>query len=208
MRATKGNNMNLTKSKKGNNMKAYHFTGATLSEGYPIPEIGETLIYDGYPVIIPDECGLYASAHPFDALKYAHGNMLHLVKLGGTVAIGHKEDRWTASERTIIKTIDASGALRKFACDQAMSVAHFWHMPEVVKEYLTSRMPSLRKAARTAAIAAARKAPWAVWAAIEATREAAWEAAFKAAMEATRENCIDTARAEFKHLVTNKFEKG
>ena len=57
----------------------YHFTGSTLRDGSPIPEPGVWLKHDG--PIVPCASGLHASEHPFDALAYAPGNMLHKVNL-------------------------------------------------------------------------------------------------------------------------------
>ena len=59
---------------------AWHFTSDTLRDGSPIPAIGEKLIFDGKIKICKQ--GYHWSKEPFDALKYAPGNHLHLVEIG------------------------------------------------------------------------------------------------------------------------------
>jgi len=131
---------------------AYHFTGDTLRDGRPIPPIGETLVHDG-PVEICVS-GLHASECPFDALRYAPGPMLHRVKCEGIEE--RQTDKLVCRRRTIIASADASFMLRRFAADQALSVAHLWDMPEIVRGYLTTLDGSKREAAWDAARAAAR----------------------------------------------------
>ena len=130
---------------------AYHFTGDTLRDGRPIPAIGEKLIYTDE--IIWCHSGLYASPKPHQALRYAPGKWLHRVECGQIER--EDKDKFVCRERTILQTIDAEHLLRRFAADQALSVAHLWDMPEVVREYLTTLDDSLRAAARAAAWAAA-----------------------------------------------------
>ena len=155
---------------------AWHFTGSTLRDGSPIPAIGQTLIFPGKIEIC--SAGYHWSRRPFQALRYAPGPMLHRVSYGGRVA--EQGDKGVSSERTILASIDATQLLRRFAADQALSVAHLWAMPETVREYLTTLDESTRDAAweaawearaaaREAARAAAREAAW------EAAREAAWD---------------------------------
>jgi hypothetical protein len=47
-------------------VRAWHFVGATLRDGSPIPADGNVLKFNGDPVLC--ETGLHASQHPFDAL--------------------------------------------------------------------------------------------------------------------------------------------
>lgn len=49
----------------------YHFVGATLRDGRPVPQDGEWLEHAG-PLVLC-RSGLHASLHPFDALQYAKG---------------------------------------------------------------------------------------------------------------------------------------
>jgi hypothetical protein len=154
---------------------AYHFTGKTLHDGRPVPAIGETLRHEGKLIIC--EQGLHWSRQPFDALRYAPGPYLHRVRVGGQIV--EQRDKGASTERTILATIDATHLMRRFAADQALSVAHLWKMPEVVREYLTTLDDTKRDAAR----AAARAAADAAWAAARAA-DAAWAAARAAARAA------------------------
>jgi hypothetical protein len=52
-------------------MIAYHFVGATLRDGSPVPPNGEWL--EVSPPLIICEHGLHWSRDPFDALTYAPG---------------------------------------------------------------------------------------------------------------------------------------
>jgi len=74
-------------------------------------------------------------------------------------------------------------AIRKLACEFALSVAHLWDMPDIVREYLTTHNEELRSAAWSAARAAAWSAGDAAWSAV---RSAAWSAA-RAAGDAAEE---------------------
>ena len=155
---------------------AYHFTGSTLRDGRPVPAIGETLIHDG--PIVWCESGLYASRTAWEALHYAPGPMLHRVWCEDVEM--EEGDKLVCRRRTIVASIDATHLLRRFAADQALSVAHLWDMPDVVREYLTTLDETKRPAATWAAWAAAwaASAREAAWAARETARAAsAWEAA-------------------------------
>ena len=141
-------------------MLAYHFTGDKLRNGDPIPPIGEWLEYAGE--IVPCKSGMHASEHPFDALAYAPGNMLHRVELESElVSHGDPIDKWVGRRRRIIATINAESLLREFARWAANSVLHLWDAPPVVREYLATGDESLREAAGEAAWEAARVAAWA-----------------------------------------------
>ncbi len=162
-------------------MRAYHFTGSTLRGGSPLPPIGGWLEYEGQ--IVPCESGLHASEHPFDALRYAPGSLLHLIELEGDLQPhGDPIDKWVGRRRKILVTIDASKLLREFARWCARQVLHLWDAPQVVKDYLAIGDESLRAAAEAAAWAA-RDVAWA--AAGDATDAVAWAAAWAAAEAAT-----------------------
>ena len=133
---------------------AYHFVADALRDGRPVPADGEVLRHDGKLRLC--RSGLHFSRHPFDALKYAPGATLCLVRVGGEVIEPDDEDKGVCSERTILARVDATFLLRRFAADQALSVAHLWDMPEVVREYLTTLDEGKRDAAWDAARAAAR----------------------------------------------------
>lgn len=155
---------------------AYHFTGPTLRDGRPIPQIGEPLIHTGRVVIC--KSGFHASLTPWDAVQYAPGNLLHRV-LCEDIA-DTQIDKLVCRRRTILATIDAQHLLRRFAADQALSVAHLWNMPGIVREYLEKLGPEKRAAARDAAWGAAWDAARAA-ARAAAWDDAAWDAAWAAA---------------------------
>jgi len=205
----------------------YHFVGDTLRDGRPVPPDGEWLEHVGE--LIPCEAGLHASEHPFDAMRNAPGATLCLVELDGEIIPhGAPVDKVVARRRRIVRRIDATHLLRRFAADQALSVAHLWDMPPVVREYLTTLDESKRTEARSAAgsLEAARDVSWsarrsAAWeAAWSAMRSAAWEAAWKAmldsleaamaaawsvAWKAARSVAWKAARDDFRERVNNQF---
>jgi hypothetical protein len=162
---------------KSSKVRAWHFVGATLRDGQPVPADGVTLRHDGPMVMC--ESGLHASLEPFQALKYAPGNTLCLVECDGVEFHPDHDDKLICRERTIIVRMDAEPLLRYFARQQALSVVHLWDAPDIVLDYLM-----VDSAAWTAARAAARDAAWA------AARDAAW----------------DAARAEFNTIVYEAFE--
>jgi len=186
----------------------YHFTGDKLRDGRPIPAVGEWLNHEGQIEMCVS--GLHASAHPFDALKYAPGNLLHKVILKDIVE--KQDDKVVARSRKIVATIDATELLRRFARQQALSVVHLWDAPPVVKEYLETGNEELRAAAWNAAGDAVRAAAWdaagdAAWAAVRAAaRDAAWAAAWDAAWAAAWV-VWDAAREQFSTAVDEAFAK-
>jgi hypothetical protein len=135
-------------------MRAYHFVGATLRDGRPVPPDGEWLVHDG-PLKMC-ESGLHASIHPFDALNYAPGETLCLVDLDGEIVT--EGDKSVATKRRIVARINAAEMLWTFARLCASGVLHRWDAPQVVKDYLTTGDETLRAAARDAARDAARAA--------------------------------------------------
>ena len=166
-------------------MNYYHFTAKTLRDGSALPPIGEWL---ELPANIKLKAcptqhdlahgfgGLHASAHPYDALQYAPGSLLHLVELDGEVIEhGSPVNKVAARRRKIVATIDAEDLLWQYARKCALSVIHLWDAPDVVKQYLTTGDESLKTAAGAAARAAARAAAGA------AAGDAAWDAARDAA---------------------------
>lgn len=163
-----------------NTRTGYHFTGDTLRNGEPLPKIGEWLEFKGE--VVPCQSGLHMSEHPFDALKYAPGNLLHHVILGGEM-VSHCDDnvidKWCGSRRKILATINAEKMLRDFTRWNALNVIHLWKAPDIVKKYLETGDESLRAAARDAA-----------WA-------AAWAAARDAAIKKSRDKFLEMVEAEF-----------
>lgn len=120
-----------------NTVIAWHFTGDKLRDGRPVPPVGEWLEHYG-PPIFPCVCGLHASLHPFDALRYAPGPMLHKVELHGDPLIHHKGDKVVGNRRRIIATIDSTDILIRFLREQALRVADMWDAPRCVRDYLAN----------------------------------------------------------------------
>jgi hypothetical protein len=187
-------------------MRAYHFTGHVLRDGRPIPVIGEWLEHDG--PVVPCESGLHASEHPFDALQFAPGNLLHLVEIEGDLQEhGNPVDKVVGRRRRIVATIDAEPLLREFARWCALQVIHLWDAPQIVREYLETGDESKRDAACAAAWAEARDAACAAsW---DAACAAAWDASWDAARDAARAAAWDAActahRNKFAEMVQAAF---
>ena len=158
----------------------YHFVGATLRDGRPIPPDGEWLEHDGKVVMC--HSGLHASRHPFDTLQFAPGSTLCLVECEDIVT--EHDDKLVCRRRRIVARIDATDLLWRAAREYAQAVLHLWDAPQVVKDFLASGDESLRAAARAAARGAALAAAWD--AARDAARDAAWDAAWDAARDAQR----------------------
>ena len=190
---------------------AWHFVGATLRDGQPIPAEGEWLEHKGRMVMC--ESGLHFSRLPHQALEYAPGATLCLVEIGGEVIEEKDGDKGICSRRKIIARMDATDLLRFYARMQAVKALEYWDTepPEVVCDYLMTGDESIRDAARAAAWDAARDAAWAAArdAAWAAARAAAWDAAWDAAMDAAWDAAWDAARdasnAEFNALVYEAF---
>ena len=192
-------------------MKAWHWVGDTLRDGSPVPRDGKKLVYPQSPILC--KRGYHASLCPWDALRYAPGDVLCLVECGGTVL--HQDDKLVCTERTILARMNGDPLLRDFARKQALSVVHLWEPPEIVLDYLMGN-DSARDAARAAAWSAARDAAgaaaWsaagdAAWAAArDAARAAAWSAARDAAGAAARDAVGDAAGKDFDQMVYDCFE--
>ena len=171
----------------------YHFAGATLRDGRPLPRKGDVLTHEGG--VVPCESGLHASEHALDALGFAPGAMVARVRLSGVV-IAHGGDKYAASVReNLTDYMDATRTLHEFAC---------WCATQTLdREEAAGRIvdPRSRRAVAVkldwlggratdgqlaAAGAAARAAAWdAAWdAAGAAAGDAAWDAAWAAAWDA------------------------
>lgn len=162
--------------------RAYWFHNGSLRDGRPVPPVGEWLEHEG-PVEIC-RTGLHASKHPFDALRYAPGPYLCLVDVDGVE--GRGGDKLVARRRKILKQIDATDMLRKFARLCALDVVHLWDAPDVVVMYLKTGDEAIRDAARSAARSAAWSAAWdATWVAEQAAADSAVRAAVRTATEAS-----------------------
>jgi hypothetical protein len=205
-------------------MKAWHFlrNDGKLKDGTLPPDAGKTLICNN-PLKMC-ESGLHASIRPIDALKYAPGNIVCRVEMGGQIIRG--DDKLVASERTILWSYNADTIPRRFACQCALDVIHLWPAPDLVKQYLTRGDDSLRDAARDVAMAAARASAWdaamasawdaamasAMAAATAAARASAWDAAMAAAMAAAtaaaRASAWDAAMAAKNRRLYKYLMKG
>lgn len=144
--------------------------------------VGETLTVDDAPVLC--EHGLHASARIVDALRYISSSrvMLCRVTLGGTVI--HDGDKSVATERTVIAMLpvaETDALLREFARWCALSVAHLWGMPDVVRRYLETGDETIRDAAGAAAWDAA-------WAAARAAQNEQLERMVLEAMQIQEED--------------------
>lgn len=166
---------------------AWHFTdGNKLRDGSKLPPVGETLKFDGKPILCTQ--GLHASLHPYDALKYAPGETLHLVRCGGEIL--YQGDKLVCTERTITTSFEASEMLRYFARMEALSVVHLMpNVPDVVSDWLFTGNPASRSAARSAATYAA------TYAADSAATYAAYSAAYSAADSAACSAAYSAARS-------------
>ena len=126
---------------------AWHFVGATLRDGRPVPPDGEWLVHDG-PVKMC-ESGLHASRDAFDALFYAPGNVLCRVECDDIIE--EESDKLVCRRRRILRRIDAGPLLRDYASWCALRVIHLWNAPPVVREYLESGDEHKRADAEAAA---------------------------------------------------------
>ena len=157
----------------------YHFVGATLRDGRPVPPDREWLVHEGDATLC--ESGLHASRHPSDALSYAPGATLCLVECEEIVS--EQDDKFVCRRRRILARIDATALLWRVSREYARAALPLWDAPTVVREYLETGDESKRAAARDAA------------------RDAAWAAAWDAARAAARA----AQRAIFQRLVDEAF---
>jgi hypothetical protein len=166
-------------------MRAYYFASEDrklrFGDGRAI-SVSVTHKHEGAVVLC--ERGLHAARTPFEALQYAPGPILYLVRLGGVIVEG--DDKVVAAERTYLAEFDATELSRIFARQQAMKhielIRPFCSRDAyaAIVAYLRTGEEGCREAARAAAEAA-----WAaVWAAEAAVEAAAWAA--RAAAEAAR----------------------
>lgn len=171
--------------------------------------IGETHSVGGKIEICRN--GLHASRTPFDALSYSTGPYLYKVQSWGSVK--EEKDKLVSRYRKYVAVRDVTDLLRKFACEQALSVIHLWDAPEIVRKYLESGDETLRAAARDAARVAASDA--ALDAAWDAARDAAWDAAWDATWEAARvaarvaarDAHLQKAAAHFNEMIDELFRE-
>jgi hypothetical protein len=165
--------------------------------------IGEKLKVKGKLIICQN--ALHGSFDPFDALQYAPGEMLHRVLFSD--ARIEEKDKLGSRSRTVLATRDATPILWHFARRQALTCAHHWNMPDIVRRYLETGDKELRAASRDAA----QDAAWD--GARDAARDAAWDGAWAAAWAAARDAAWDgawaaawaAARQMFNEMVVELF---
>jgi hypothetical protein len=96
-------------------MLAWHFLREDRKLRYPpytLVEVGQKSTVE--PPLELCEWGLHASKRAIDALNYAPGSMACQVELSGEILEG--DDKVCATERTVLKMIDATNTLHEFAC--------------------------------------------------------------------------------------------
>jgi hypothetical protein len=177
--------------------------------------VGQTLKVK--PPVELCERGLHASKRAIDALQYAPGAYVCLVRLSGEVT--HGDDKSVASERTVIAAADATRLLFQFSIDCAARAMErcgwghedSWNALAIRAAHMDgladgAGLSAARSAAEAvagaaaeavagaAAEAAARSAAWS--AARSAARAAAWSAAWSAAEAAAEAAERDAQNAE------------
>ena len=194
-------------------MKGYYF--ATEERCFQYGDGRKIIVGKSHSVKdTPELCahGLHASPTILQALQYAPGPVLYAVEV--TRHIDTQADKFCGQRRKYLRGgYNISSVLRKFARDCALSVAHLWEMPNVVREFLTTGDETLRYAARSAAesdawSAARSAAESAAWSAAEsaawsAAQSAAWYAAWYAAESAARYAAWSAARSSQSILLEN-----
>jgi hypothetical protein len=176
-------------------MKAWHFVRQDRRLGFGDKRLvidGETLYYTGNKPINLCEQGLHFSVNVLDALKYAPGLVACYVEVPDTSIVC--DDKGVATCRTVIKSIDTSEILVRFAITQALNVYEDPFFVKWANDWLTGSDRSYDAATRAAKAADA----YAKAADAYAYAAAAKAAAAKAADAATRAAAAyaDTAAAK------------
>ena len=156
----------------------WHFVGAKLRDGRPVPPDGNWLKHDGELVMC--DSGLHYSRRLIDALGYAPGSTICRVEVHGWEYNG---DKGVAMSRRILWRVDGEDLLRRFARLCALDVIHLWDAPEIVARYLKTGDESIRAASGAASWVASRAASWAASGA--ASRAASWVASWAASRDAS-----------------------
>lgn len=187
-------------------IEAWHFVGATLRDGRPIPPDGKWLVHRG-PVKIC-KSGLHASRRPCHALPYAPGSVLCRVECDDIV--DEQNDKLVCRRRRIIERADVTETLRYFARMQALSVIHMYNNPpDVLLDYLMTGDEAIRTAAWTAARVAAPSVTQSIAQSVvqDAAQCASWDAARDAVQDAARVVVFKTAGIEFDALIFEQFSQ-
>ena len=154
----------------------WHFAGETLRDGQPLPKRGVTLVHDGD--VVPCNSGLHLSVNPLDALAYAPGPMVAMVRgTGVCVPHGNPVDKWACSKRTALTNyVSATATLREFArlCALRAARVHVAHACAAVG--LDEHAESLRSLPDDAGPDSIMDAVWHARDAAGHARAAAWRA--------------------------------
>ena len=208
----------------------WHFVGATLRDGSPVPPDGEWLEYKGELKMCIS--GLHFSDTPAQALEHAPGAILCYVELENIVQCDN--DKGVCSRRKIIARMDATEACQYTARMNALSVSHLWadsdDPGDVVLDWLLTGDESIRvsalESALESALDSARASDWAkarasasAWEsararalASDSVRESARESAIASAWAKARASASAwasakaSARARFNELIYECFE--
>lgn len=199
-------------------MLAWHFLRGDRRLSYPphtLVEVGQKLTVE--PPLELCNWGLHASKRAIDALNYAPGSIACRVELSGEILEG--DDKVCATERTVLKMIDATNVLHEFACwcaEQALLKEReagrepdqrSWAAIEAKRKWLRGEITdSELEAARDAALAAAAQddAMDAAWAA----RAAAWDVAWAAARAAARDAAWDVHNTQLEKMLLEAMNNG
>lgn len=133
-------------------MKGWYFSDESKRLSYAdVREIAIGVTHEVKGDLKMCEHGLHFSQRLLDALRYAPGPVIWEVKPGGNLIVG--DDKCCARSRTYLRGgIDISDVLWAFSRRQALSVAHLWDMPDVVRQYLETGDEGLRTVAACAAV--------------------------------------------------------
>ena len=159
----------------------WHFTdGLKLRDGQPL-EVGKTYVFDGNPVMC--RSGYHASREPVDALQYAPGFQVSVVKCEDITE--EQDDKLVCKRRTVVATADARDTILLWAADVAEHAVRKYYTGtskasmeaiEMVRRHV--RGAATQEECRNAAYAAdAADAAYAVAYAAYATYAAAYAAA-------------------------------
>lgn len=151
--------------------------------------------------------GLHANKRIIDALRYAPGAYLWIVKLGGDVV--HDSDKSVSTERTYLAGFNAEKTLRHFARRQALiNIEKIEpHCSDsdysLILEWLNTGNEELRSAAESVASSTARSAAAyaAEYAAEYAARSAAWSTAGSAARSAADKMLMEMLPTRIKRVI-------
>ena len=150
-------------------IKAWWFGGDVLGHGDG-REVTPGTVHTAEGAISACANGLHGSRRVLDALAYSHGTQVWRVELSGDC--DHRDDKIAASERRYLWSVDATVALRRFGCREALRVLP-QHAALCIREYLVLADRATEEQRRAAhwAKAAGPAGYWAAEAAAERARQ-------------------------------------